>query len=312
MMTRHVNRTPGTSRAILLGALVAAVPLVALMIASGSERPASAQQSDGNWLIELFDHRGADIGAGIPMWGYSAFIRYEGHTILFDGGTSARVLEHNAKTYGVDLAEVDFAVLSHSHGDHTAGLDYLLEVNPSVRLYVPEDGYLGYNTQEGREYRPGYRYATDNMEFVSANAEIEEGVHLIFTTSPHMGYFYRYPPYQDEPRLNNLPELSLALETESGDLVVISGCSHSGIEEIVKESKRTTGAEVALVTGGFHLGPYSAEYIRDLARTLKDELAVRRAGATHCTGDEGVAIFEEVYGEYCVKAGLGTRIAFPD
>ncbi|UCC47367.1 MAG: MBL fold metallo-hydrolase, partial [Gemmatimonadota bacterium] len=197
------------------------------------------------------------------------------------------------------------------HGDHTAGLDYLLEVNPSVRLYVPDDGYLGYNVQEGREYRPGYRYRTDNMEFVGANKEVEEGVHLIYTTSPHTGYFWRYPPNEDEPRLVNLPELSLALETEGGELVLISGCSHSGIEEIVKEAKRATGAGVELVTGGFHLSPYSAEYVTDLARMMKEELGVRRAAATHCTGDEAIEIFREVYGQDFVDVGLGTRTPLP-
>jgi 7,8-dihydropterin-6-yl-methyl-4-(beta-D-ribofuranosyl)aminobenzene 5'-phosphate synthase len=311
MNTRNASRPPDASRARLLGVLVAVLPLVALIVVSESTGPATAQESDSNWILELFDHRGADIGEGIPMWGYSAFVRYNDLTILFDGGTSARVLEHNARTYGVDLREVDFAVLSHSHADHTAGLDYLLEVNPSVRLYVPQDGYLGYDVQEEREYRPGYRYETDNMEFVGANREIEEGVHLAFTRSPHIGYFHRYPPHQAEPLLTGLPELSLALETENGELVLISGCSHSGIEEIVKEAKRATGADVALVTGGFHLGPYSTDYITQLANTMKDELEVRWAAPTHCTGDEGVAIFEEVYGDYCVKAGLGTRIAFP-
>ncbi len=311
MNTRHVDRNLGTSRAVPLAMLVAAVPLAALIVISESTDPAAAQESDGNWLLELFDHRGEDIGEGIPMWGYSAFVRYEGHTILFDGGTSAAVLEHNARTYGVDLREVDFAVLSHAHGDHTAGLDHLLEINPSVRLYVPQDGSLGYDTQDGREYRPGYRYATDNMEFVAANREVEEGAHLIFTRSPHTGYFSRYPPHQDEPLLMGLPELSLALETESGELVLISGCSHSGIEEIVKATKQAIGADLALVTGGFHLGPYSPDYITQLAITMRDELKVRWAAPTHCTGDQGVAIFEEVFGEYCVEAGLGTRIAFP-
>jgi len=293
--------------------IVTGVTLLTLIysIAQNAEN-AAAQETDGNWILELFDHRGEDIGEGIPMWGYSAFVRYNGRTILFDGGTSARVLEHNARTYGVDLRDVDFAVLSHAHGDHTAGLDYLLDVNPSVPLYVPEDGYLGYNVQEGKEYHPGYRYRTDSLEFVEANVELQEGVHLIFTRSPHTGYFSRYPPNEEEPRLVGLPELSLALETEAGELVVISGCSHSGIERIVEEAMRATGADVALVTGGFHLGPYSTDYLTGLAQQMKDELGVRTVAPTHCTGDEGMAVFQEVYGEYCVKAGLGTRIPFPD
>jgi len=292
-------------------ALTAGAVLVALVSTAEHSQEVVAQETNANWILELFDHRGEDIGQGTPMWGYSALVRYNGITILFDGGTSAKVLEHNARTYGVDLREVDLAVLSHAHGDHTAGLDYLLDVNPSVPLFVPEDGYLGYNVREGKENHPGYRYRTEKMQFVGANLELEDGVHLIFTTSPHTGYFSRYPPNEDEPRLHGLPELSLALETESGDLVVISGCSHSGIERIVEEAKRATDADVALVTGGFHLGPYSREIITQLARMMKDDLGVAAVAPTHCTGDVGMAVFQEVYGESCLKAGLGTRISFP-
>lgn len=311
MRQSHVTRTRGIFRPAALATFVGATLLLPLIVTGRNTQRASAQESGSNWLLELFDHRGADIGEGIPMWGYSAFIRYNDHTILFDGGTSAKILEHNARTYGADLREVDFAMVSHSHGDHTAGIDYLLEVNPSVRLYVPRDGSFGYPTEEGKEYRPGYRYQTDGMVFVGEKTEIEEGVHLIHTTSPYTGSFSRYPPNEDEPRLFNLPELSLALETESGDIVLISGCSHSGIEEIVKEAMRTTGADVELVTGGFHLGPYSVEYVTELARVMKDELGVRRAAATHCTSDEAIEIFREVYGEDFVDVGLGTRIPLP-
>jgi len=309
---RYCDRAGRTKRVFVLAAATAFVVLLSLVSMVKNSRGVAAQETDANWILELFDHRGEDIGEGIPMWGYSALVRYNGRTILFDGGTSARVLEHNARTYGVDLRDVDFAVLSHAHGDHTAGLDYLLDVNPSVPLFIPQDGYLGYNVREGRENHPGYRYRTDSLRFVGANIELEEGVHLVFTTSPHTGYFSRYPPNEDEPRLMGLPELSLVLETESGELVVISGCSHSGIERIVEEARRATDADVALVTGGFHLGPYSREYITQLVHTMKDELGVRAVAPTHCTGDEGLAVFREVYGDRCVKAGLGTRIPFPE
>jgi 7,8-dihydropterin-6-yl-methyl-4-(beta-D-ribofuranosyl)aminobenzene 5'-phosphate synthase len=87
---------------------------------AGSAQPKAAAQQAPNSLLVLFDHRGADIGEGIPMSGYSALIQYRSRTILFDGGTSAKILEHNARVYGADLRDVDFAVISHSHGDHTA------------------------------------------------------------------------------------------------------------------------------------------------------------------------------------------------
>ena len=83
MKTRHVIEAP---RMALLAILSVAIPLLAVVVASQVTRPARAQEGEPNWILELFDHRGADIGEGIPMWGYSAFVRYNGQTILFDGG----------------------------------------------------------------------------------------------------------------------------------------------------------------------------------------------------------------------------------
>jgi 7,8-dihydropterin-6-yl-methyl-4-(beta-D-ribofuranosyl)aminobenzene 5'-phosphate synthase len=144
-----------------------------------------------------------------------------------------------------------------------------------VRLYVPDDFTLGYNSSQEKQSRPGYRYPADNMVFVDASTEVAEGVHLVATTSPYTGYFSSYPPNEEEPKLYNLPELSLALETDAG-IVLVVGCSHSGVEAIAREARRSTGTDPTLLTGGFHLMPFSAEHVSRLARSLKEDLHVRR------------------------------------
>jgi 7,8-dihydropterin-6-yl-methyl-4-(beta-D-ribofuranosyl)aminobenzene 5'-phosphate synthase len=58
---------------------------------------------------------------------------------LFDTGGNAEILEHNVKALGVDLSKLDFVVLSHRHGDHISGLNYVLRVNPSVKIYTAAD-----------------------------------------------------------------------------------------------------------------------------------------------------------------------------
>jgi 7,8-dihydropterin-6-yl-methyl-4-(beta-D-ribofuranosyl)aminobenzene 5'-phosphate synthase len=291
-------------------ALTVFFPLTAQAQEGPAQQKALAPQAP-NTLLVLFDHRGEDIGEGIPMSGYSALIQYRGRTILFDGGTSAEILEHNARVYGADLRDVDFAVISHSHGDHAAGIDYLLEVNPQVHIYVPDDGAFGSSYGERRRpYRPGFRYQTDSLTFVEEHVEVEPGVHLIPTRSPYTGYFSRYSPEQ-EAELIGLPELSLALETDDGEVVLISGCSHSGIDRIVGATKSVTTTDVALVTGGLHLRPFSTEYMRSLALMMRDELDVRLVAPTHCTGNEAMALFEEIYGDAFVKTGLGTTMSLP-
>src|SRR5437867_7460333 len=74
-------------------------------------------------------------------WGFAALVEYNGKRILFDTGNNADVFAKNVRTLGVDLRTVDFVVISHRHGDHTAGLNYLLTVNPEVNIYAPKEGF---------------------------------------------------------------------------------------------------------------------------------------------------------------------------
>ena len=74
-------------------------------------------------------------------WGFSAFIEYNGKRVLFDTGNNADIFAQNVKSLGVDLKKLDFAVISHRHGDHTSGLSYLLGVNRSVRIYAPKEAF---------------------------------------------------------------------------------------------------------------------------------------------------------------------------
>src|SRR5262249_4238823 len=164
---------------------------------------------------------------------------YNGKIILFDTGNSADGFEHNVKALGVDLQQVDMAVLSHRHFDHISGFDYMLKVKPGVKAYLPADEALGapihfafsHDTKQTRAevrgsssdsggkpkatvYKPGDRFHGANPEFVSASREIAPGIYLIVTKSVMMGDFSAYPPHEPgHPDLEGFPELSLALKT---------------------------------------------------------------------------------------------------
>ena len=79
-------------------------------------------------------------------WGYAALVEYGGKRILFDAGNDAAGFEKNVRSLGVDLTRLDGVVISHRHGDHTAGLRYILSVNPGVKIYVPDDEAFGGST----------------------------------------------------------------------------------------------------------------------------------------------------------------------
>jgi 7,8-dihydropterin-6-yl-methyl-4-(beta-D-ribofuranosyl)aminobenzene 5'-phosphate synthase len=292
--------------------------------------------TEGNRIVSLYDAFGEEKGL-VKDWGYSTFVEYKGKRILFDAGNNADVFKKNVQKLGIDLKKVDFAVLSHPHADHLSGFDYLVQVNPNVKIYVPEDvhvlgaprnfpfggpdpsaaeklpvqeRYFGSTEKERIVVPSGRFYTAKNVEYLSKNLEVAPGINLVATKSPYLGGFNGYPPNSPEkPALNGLPELSLSLQTSKGELLVV-GCSHTGVERIVQATKTALGRNVDTVVGGLHLFPYDEPYIEKLAYQLRDELGVRHVSPTHCTGHIAFRVFRQIFGKEYEFAGLGSQIRF--
>src|SRR5438477_10447822 len=108
---------------------------VLCLLAMASAREARAE---GSRVTILYDGFGRNP-AFVKDWGFSALVEYAGKRILFDTGNNAAVFAANVKAAKVNLGKLDFAVISHRHLDHTAGLEYLLKVNPEVTIYAPKE-----------------------------------------------------------------------------------------------------------------------------------------------------------------------------
>ncbi len=306
-----------------------------------SQTHANTETSD-NRILNLYDAFGKGVGKAIFDFGFSALIEYNGKTILFDSGTNAEIFRQNVEALGVDLRKVDFAVGSHSHADHISGFDYLLEVNPEVKIYLPKDFFglgapisfrvagtepektkslpkeLRYfnGEKETAEIKPSGRFWQGNIEYVTENVSIAEGISLITTSSPFLGYFSKYPnismhgqPMDSEANFIELPELSLVLDNAEGQVLIV-GCSHSTVEAIVREAKDYSGEEIDLVMGGYHLIPYKSKELLDMAKRLKEDLGVNRVAPAHCTGHLAFKILREAYGSDFMPAGLGSVIHY--
>jgi 7,8-dihydropterin-6-yl-methyl-4-(beta-D-ribofuranosyl)aminobenzene 5'-phosphate synthase len=145
---------------------------------------------------------------------------------------------------------------------------------------------------------------------VKENVQIAPEIALIATTSSVIGEFSKYPPNDKDPLFEGLPEVSLALQTRNGEWVLVVGCSHSQVENIVRETKQYCGKNVAGVAGGFHQLPYPSAYISDIAKMMKDELQVKWVAPAHCTGKTAHEIFKALYKENYRYFGLGSRVTF--
>ena len=297
--------------------------LLILLIATvaGGVVPGTAM-ARGNDLAQitiLYDAFGKP-SAMTKDWGFSAFIEYGGKRILFDTGNNADIFEHNVKVKGIDLTKLDFAVVSHRHGDHMAGLNYLLKVNQQVKIYTPKENFGLFGAElPGTFYRrkdslpPDMRYydgsppkvmrfgtpwPDGNFARVTETMEVAPGFHLILLKGP-WGVDL------------DVMEISLAIDTPEG-IVLIVGCSHPTIEKIVATAKQTINKPIHLVLGGTHLLPAKDDQIEGIARALRDDWEVQWIAPDHCTGEPAFAILQEMFGSRYLYAGVGTTIAFGD
>ncbi len=235
-------------------------------------------------------------------------------------------------------------MVSHGHFDHLNGIDYVLQVNPKVKIYFPYDIFWGApvpfdatgqeaavkdSLEKSMQYFNGGetkflinqsgRFWNANIEFVKNSKEILPGLTLIATSSQYLGYFSCYPGKSfvegqfeqdaEHCKNTNLPELSLSMKTAKGE-VLITGCSHTGVEKIVKETRTITGNTIELLYGGFHLLPFDRPQTLRIAQLLHQDLRVRRVAPTHCTGHLAFKILKDTFQTDYVYAGLGETIYY--
>lgn len=294
-------------------------------------------------IINLYDAFSKDTSL-TKDFGFSCITKYLGKTILFDAGSNAEIFKKNTSKLGIDLSKVDIVVVSHAHFDHLNGIDYLLKINPSVKIYFPYDIFWGAPVPFDatgqdpimKDSLPKYmqyfdggntkftinqsgRFWNANIEFVKASKEILPGLNIIATSSQFMGYFSCYPgksfvegqfeQKQDACKNTNLPELSLAMKINKGQILIV-GCSHSGIENIIKQTLSHTSDAIELVYGGFHMLPFGREQTIQLVKLLKDELKVHRVAPAHCTGHLAFKLLKDAYKTDYLYAGLGETISY--
>ncbi len=214
-------------------------------------------------------------------WGLSLYVEInseeERHIILMDTSGSFDVLFSNARKLEVNLSDVEAVFISHWHLDHCGSLSHVLPLlKQKTPVYVPSKSSSGIRKIREAEGTP--IICSDHvylMEGVMSTGEIEGG----------------------------LSEHSLVINITDKGLVILSGCAHPGIVNIVKRAQQVSGiSKVYALMGGFHIsskreGAYVAELLRELGAKL--------VSPCHCTGvDAKNAIADVLKGNY-VKNGSG-------
>lgn len=103
-----------------------------------------------------------------------------------------------------------------------------------------------------------------------------------------------------------IKEQSLVIDTEAG-LIIVTGCSHPGIVNIVRHVKEKSKKEIFLVLGGFHLYEMNLSKINSIVGELQ-LLGVKKIAPCHCTGEKAVSVFQEEFKKDFIKIGAGSII----
>jgi len=273
--------------------------------------------SAGNRVTILYDAFGEN-SALTKDWGFAALVEYRGLRILFDTGNNPQVFAHNVAAAGIDLGHLDFAIVSHRHLDHAAGLSHLLAINPGVRIYVPKEVFGSFGSSLPSDFyrkqetlpspmryfdgRPdetlhfGTAWTGANFVPLDKTTEIAPGIFILALVS-------------DAPGTKELRELSLAIDTPQG-LMLMVGCSHPGIENVL-ESASAINSQLHIIFGGLHLPAAPDERISKVSALLHDKFKVERLAPGHCTGEPAFAAFRKTWGADYIYAGLGSVIELP-
>lgn len=216
-------------------------------------------------------------------WGFSCYIEDTEKNILFDTGTKSDLFIHNMNELAINHNNVDIVVLSHEHGDHTGGLFPFLEMNNDLSVLMP------------------YSFSYDFVRRVESH-----GTNALTVKKPIEICNDVYLSGELDARMNK--EQSLAINTRKG-LVIIVGCSHPGIINILESFKEILNKNIYMVIGGFHLMNNTELEVNQIINQMK-ELGVQKCGATHCTGEKQIKLFKEAFAENYVQMGVGRVITF--
>lgn len=274
--------------------------------------------------------------------GLSLYIEHPEATILFDTGQSGEFLT-NAKLLGKDLTDTDYVIISHGHFDHANGLLRLLSTailpettkflvggeffySKYVQLEDSSYSYIGTALTEQDIRSKGVKlgkiteditYLTDHIILFHHFTQSNSYEHLnqrFIVTLPASPIKKILPKGWEatnggEKPIDTFPdEVALGIVTEQG-LIVIVGCSHIGIVNILTDIQQRVNLPIYMVIGGTHLMEADEQRINHTILSMQ-QLGVQKIAVSHCTGEAATIKLQEVYGTQFIANHTGNVITF--
>jgi 7,8-dihydropterin-6-yl-methyl-4-(beta-D-ribofuranosyl)aminobenzene 5'-phosphate synthase len=269
----------------------------------------------------------------IAEHGFSVVLKLEingtEHKLLFDSGLSPLAADHNADVLDLDLSYCEAVISSHGHIDHAGGLLNIrrkMNTKENIPLLLHEHAFRKrlVKFQDGRMIRlppptrhiliqAGYNVVEQNASSLWIKDRILVTGEVPRTTDFEKGFPNHYS--EIDGKMENDPlikdDQALILSIKDKGLVVITGCGHSGIVNILKYAKELTGRDrIYAVMGGMHLTGGTFEPI--IPRTIDEleRLEPRFLIPCHCSGLKAVYEIVRTMPNAFIQNSVGTTYVF--
>jgi len=254
--------------------------------------------------------------------GISFFLETDSGNYLFDTGRG-HVILHNALVFRKDIRSLKKIFVSHSHPDHTGGLDKVLRLTGEIEVMAHPDIFLQRVRLRDQQRVPtGVPFTRDYLEGMGARFHLSRefrpaapDIYLTgeiprrtsFETGDYAGRFLiTEGGWIPDPILD---DQSLVLDTPDG-LVIVLGCAHAGIVNTITHVLEKTGKNrIRAVLGGTHLAFSAPEQLTASLQALK-QFDIGRIGVSHCTGLEASARVAQEFEDRAFYCNVGTALEF--
>ena len=275
-------------------------------------------------IINLAENTEGAAGCGFEH-GLCFYIETEHHKLLMDTGQSDLFIK-NAEKLGVDLTKVDTVVLSHGHYDHGGGILPFAEINPDAKIYVQASAFGEYYSIDSKG-QPHYIGLAEGIrelpQIVSIDAE--DGIYRIDDElSLFTGIGNEHPIPSANQRLMKKTEEDMVPDDfaheqclvihEGTKSVLLSGCAHHGILNILDRYRELYGGDPDVVISGFHMMKRHGYSDADITMIIDTALELRKLRTVfytgHCTGVEPYNAMKKLMGDklHYVHSGDEIRI----
>ncbi|MFP4697309.1 MAG: MBL fold metallo-hydrolase [Eubacteriales bacterium] len=251
--------------------------------------------------------------------GLSLYIKTKNYQLLFDVGKSNLFIE-NANKLGIDLSEIDAVIISHGHYDHGGGLRNFLRINKKAKIYLNEKVIGDYYSNRGNEkvyigLDKGI-FPNDRFVFVRDYYKINDSLELFsdvkekyFTPINNKKLFKKDGPNYIQDDFSHEQNL---LITEDDKNVLIAGCAHKGILNVIEDVSSKKSNIPNYVISGFHLYNRSTKISEDITKVkqIANYLIETKSKyyTCHCTGLEAYEQLKDEMGDKIEYLSTGSEV----